>query len=171
MRCRERSLQKQLRQLAKEIREFEDMNPVPFGEKRFVQLNMTTLENAGEEPEPAPIPVVEETPEEVIEVAAKIARREMFRVRDAMSDYSGNRDGFVGWMVAFFNQHESYCIKAFLEIPIEASVQISERTPHARLRMLECFDEGIDYPLDTVTNEIVEAIYGNDKQERLSNQG
>ena len=29
-----------------DIRELEDMNPVPYGEKRFVQLNMTTLEKA-----------------------------------------------------------------------------------------------------------------------------
>ncbi len=35
-----------------EIREMEDMNPVESGDKRFVQLNMTTLEKAGEEPEP-----------------------------------------------------------------------------------------------------------------------
>lgn len=36
-----------------EIRALEDLNPVPDGEKRFVQLNMTTLEKAGEQPEPA----------------------------------------------------------------------------------------------------------------------
>jgi len=36
-----------------EIRELEDMDPVPGGEKRVTQVNMTTLEKIGEEPEPA----------------------------------------------------------------------------------------------------------------------
>lgn len=52
-----------------EIREYEELNPVPDGDKRFVQMNMTTLEKAGEEPEPAPIPepqpVEEEQPEDI----------------------------------------------------------------------------------------------------------
>lgn len=34
-----------------EIRELEEMNPVPGGDKRFVQLNLATLETAGEQPE------------------------------------------------------------------------------------------------------------------------
>ena len=37
-----------------DIRELEDMNPVADGDKRFVPMNMTTLEKAGEEPEPVP---------------------------------------------------------------------------------------------------------------------
>lgn len=36
-----------------EIRELEDMDPVPGGEKRVLQVNMTTLEKIGEEPEAA----------------------------------------------------------------------------------------------------------------------
>jgi HK97 family phage portal protein len=39
-----------------EIRALEEMNPVPGGNKRFVQLNLTTLERAGEQPEPAAQP-------------------------------------------------------------------------------------------------------------------
>jgi len=47
-----------------EIRELENLNPIgPEGDKHFIQLNMTTLEKAGEEPPPAPAaepPVVED---------------------------------------------------------------------------------------------------------------
>lgn len=47
-----------------EIREAENLNPLgPEGDKHFIQLNMTTLEKAGEEPPPAPAaepPVVED---------------------------------------------------------------------------------------------------------------
>lgn len=35
-----------------EIRALEEMNPVEGGNKRFVQLNLTTLDKAGEQPEP-----------------------------------------------------------------------------------------------------------------------
>ncbi len=45
-----------------EIRDLEDMNPVPDGDKAFVQTNLTTLENAGKLPEPAPAPTP--TPEQ-----------------------------------------------------------------------------------------------------------
>lgn len=39
-----------------EVRALEEMNPVPGGDKRFVQLNLTTLDKAGEQPEPAAQP-------------------------------------------------------------------------------------------------------------------
>ena len=38
-----------------EIREFEDLDPVPGGDKRVTQVNMTTLDKIGEEPEPKPV--------------------------------------------------------------------------------------------------------------------
>jgi hypothetical protein len=42
-----------------EVREMENLNPLgPEGDKHFIQLNMTTLDRAGEEP-PAPEPVAE----------------------------------------------------------------------------------------------------------------
>lgn len=41
-----------------EIREKEDMDPVPGGDIRLVPLNMTTLENAGKPPEPAKPPAL-----------------------------------------------------------------------------------------------------------------
>lgn len=39
-----------------EIRELEDLDPVADGDIHLVPLNMTTLENAGQPPEPAPAP-------------------------------------------------------------------------------------------------------------------
>jgi phage portal protein BeeE len=54
-----------------EIRELENMNPLgPEGDQHFIQLNMTTLEKAGEDspaPEPMPEPPVvevEDSPED-----------------------------------------------------------------------------------------------------------
>jgi HK97 family phage portal protein len=57
-----------------EIRELENMNPLgPEGDQHFIQMNMTTLEKAGEEP-PAPEPMpeppvveVEDSPEDDVE--------------------------------------------------------------------------------------------------------
>ena len=43
-----------------EIRAAENLNPVPDGDTRFVQLNMTTLDRAAAEPEPVAATVVEE---------------------------------------------------------------------------------------------------------------
>jgi phage portal protein BeeE len=43
-----------------EVREMENLNPLGVeGDKHFIQLNMTTLDKAGEEP-PAPEPVAEQ---------------------------------------------------------------------------------------------------------------
>jgi HK97 family phage portal protein len=156
-----------------DIRELEDMNPVPYGEKRFVQLNMTTLEKAGEEAEmPEPVEPEQDT-EDIDEIAAKIARREEFRLRDATVRFKDDRDGFVNWMVNYFEEHERYCLKAFLDISIDASEAISKRIPDARLSMLEHFDTGAVYSVEQTAAElsaaIVEIKYGNDKPKRLSN--
>jgi len=154
-----------------EIRELEDMNPVQYGDKRFVQLNMTTLEKAGEDPVmPEPVIEEEEDEDEDIEVIAnKIVRREMFRLHDAAKRYEGDRDGFVSWMVSFFTQHEEYCVKAYLELSIDVSRIISARIPDARLKMLEHFDTGCDYPVAVIANELKEAVYGHNQSQRVSN--
>lgn len=50
-----------------EIRELENLNPIgPEGDKHFIQLNMTTLDKAGEEPPAAPAsaPAAQDTPSE-----------------------------------------------------------------------------------------------------------
>jgi hypothetical protein len=43
-----------------EIRELENLNPIgPQGDQHFIQLNMTTLEKAGQEPPAVEPPAVE----------------------------------------------------------------------------------------------------------------
>lgn len=139
-----------------EIREFEDMNPVPDGDKRFVQLNMTTLEKAGEDPEPAPETEIEEDDEDVVEtIAMKIVRREAFRLTDAMRRYHDDRDAFIRWMVSFFDQHLKYCMAKFLEASINPPDFVTHRVVDARLRMLEHFDDGIEYPEEKARDEII----------------
>ena len=62
-----------------EVRELENMNPLgPEGDRHFIQLNMTTLDQAGEptfDPEPAPQPVIEvedeDSPEDDVEDMAE----------------------------------------------------------------------------------------------------
>ena len=160
-----------------EIRELEDMNPVTDGDKRFVPMNMTTLEKAGEDPEPAPLIEEgdgdDEFADAITQIANKIARRELHRVRGAADRYAADRDGFVAWMVGFFDQHRDYCIKAFLDISIESSVVITERIPDARLKMLEYYDTGAEYPVNQTATDIAGAIlenaYGNAEPKRLSN--
>lgn len=45
-----------------DIREKENLNPVPGGDQYFVQLNMSTLENAGKQPAPTATPAPAATP-------------------------------------------------------------------------------------------------------------
>jgi len=40
---------------ANEIRRFEDMNPIDDGDQHLVQLNLTSLDDVGDEPEPEPV--------------------------------------------------------------------------------------------------------------------
>jgi hypothetical protein len=60
-----------------EIREKEDMDPIPGGDIHLVPMNMTTLEEAGKPPAPPPAPMLpppikgngEDKPEEEESVA------------------------------------------------------------------------------------------------------
>ena len=45
-----------------EVREKEDMDPIPGGDVHLVPLNFTTLENAGKAQEPKQLPAPEPTP-------------------------------------------------------------------------------------------------------------
>ena len=44
---------------ANEIRRFEDLNPIDDGDKHLVQMNLTNLDDVGDEPELEPEPVIE----------------------------------------------------------------------------------------------------------------
>ena len=113
-----------------EIRELEDQNPIgPEGNKRFVQLNLTTLERAGEPrpaPEPAapaadePDPVPNEDDPEADEAVAsahraffasvldRIRSREQHRLGEAMRNHPDDPIGFAAWLTGFMEQHQAY---------------------------------------------------------------
>lgn len=127
-----------------EVRNWEDMNPIPDGTKRFVQVNMQLLERAGEMPPPgtAPEPDNEppepdETPAEreqtdneatdrqisawllVLEDAAsRIDSREQHRVADAKRRKAG-----VDWLGEFWSEHRGY-VRKTLE-PVCAGLAMS----------------------------------------------
>ena len=102
-----------------------------------------------------------------------MASRERFRLHDAAERYVDDRDGFIKWMVEFFDQHERYAIEKFKAIEIDAALAIIDRSCDARLKMLEYYDTGADYPVDktaaAITAAILDNAYGNDKPQRLSN--
>ena len=146
-----------------EIRTREGLNPIPDGDKRFVQLNMTTLEKAGEEPqEPEPeIEAEEEAPQMhvVFEVCNRIARRERHRLVDAAQRYSERAD-FVRWMDGFFSQHAEYAADQLEKAGIEGA-DLSGHILAARINMLAYYDAREDYPVadaaQSLTDELVAA--------------
>lgn len=144
-----------------EIREYEDLNPIPNGEKRFVQLNMTTLDKAGEEPvaPPAPAPAPAETPEAKLArlVCDKTVRRERHRVVDATTRYADNRAGFFKWMTAFLEQHEAYATQALVDAGLE-HVDLKEHIMSARLAMVAYYDDRVEYPTQTLTESLTERV-------------
>lgn len=92
-----------------EIRELEDRNPVPDGDKRFVQLNMTTLEKAGEDPEPTAPPVEqssEDEPEndEVQNTIVKALYHELSVVNGIKSRYKDANEFFC-WVCGDGRDH------------------------------------------------------------------
>jgi len=145
-----------------EIRLREGFNPIgEEGDKHLVQMNLTTLEKAGEneaEPEQEVEPVEEE--EEslemhvVFEVCNRIARRERHRVVDATQRYN-DRTEFIDWMNKFFSQHRKYSINALQEAGIENPF-VDAHIRAARLNMLRYYDDGIDYPVDGVAQTLTE---------------
>jgi len=149
----------------------EDRNPVPHGDKRFVQLNLTTLEKAGEEPVTPEAPAVQPPDENAVAIAAKISHREKFRYTNAAKIHDGDRQGFIKWMADFFIQHEIYCMDKVKDLPMSVDV-ITSRLSDTRLLMLECYDELMEYPTerinDEITNLIMDGLYGN-QSKRLSN--
>lgn len=78
-----------------EIRELEDRNPVQDGDKRFVQMNMTTLEKAGEDPPPLDEPEEEEN--EIENSISKAIQKEMSYVNSLRSKYADHHS-FVAWI-------------------------------------------------------------------------
>jgi len=146
-----------------EIRELEDMNPVANGDKRFVQLNMTTLDKAGEEPVTPPVTQPEEPDEDEIEArmrlfeaSCRVLRRERHRVIDAAVRFDGNRTGFVEWMDKFFNQHREFIVD---RLGCDETFA-AQHENISRLLMLTYFDERTDYDVEDRANRMVEQMTG-----------
>lgn len=98
-----------------DIRELEDMNPVEGGEKRLVQLNLTTLEKVGEEPpapEPTPFEQDDDAGTRVLEDAfGRIVNRE----RNRMEQWQKAKD-FDAAVTKFYKQHADYVAET-LQVP------------------------------------------------------
>jgi len=108
-----------------EIRQLEDMNPVgPEGDKLLVQLNLTTLEKAGEEPEPAE-PNPQLPPPEashrvtLLDAATRAGRREERALAEARDRYAGDPAGFEEWAGRWYRGHTE-AVWAYFEAPLTA---------------------------------------------------
>ncbi len=105
-----------------DIRELENMNPVgPDGDKRFVQLNMTTLDKAGEEP-PAVAPPVDNPPSDTPPnnepqnnsdglsaawvVYDQSAKRFLRWEADAIARLAGKGGNFLSAVDVFYDEHK-----------------------------------------------------------------
>lgn len=121
---------------ADDVREFEDMNPLPNGEGKIylVPMNMTTPEKMLEpDPEPVPpaLPEPEENEEEqeedtkpvdkekisasktsykyiFQECIMRILKRENHRVNDLNERVGGDKDKFIDGLNVFYKEHSSY---------------------------------------------------------------
>jgi HK97 family phage portal protein len=126
-----------------DVLELEDRNPIgPDGDKRFVPLNMTLLENAGEEPVqpdipggpsgsaapqdedgqmalPRPIRQGSAQLRMLEEVLGRIARREKLLVSDAAKKYRDDETAFTEWLQLFAVESRSY-LDSRLRVPLEA---------------------------------------------------
>lgn len=101
-----------------EIRSFEDLNPIDGGEKYFVQLNLTTLENAGEQPETVESDDNTDAAFNAIftEVINRIDRRKQNKL-DTVSHKTG--EDLEKWTAKFEEDHKQYIIDS-LTTPISA---------------------------------------------------
>ena len=108
---------------ANDILELEDRNPIgPEGDKRLVQLNLTTLDKVGEEPDNPPAEDMDDpeaatqdqggapdTGRELIEnVAGRILRREHHRAVEALSKKDLQIRELSSWFGSFKDGHQSY---------------------------------------------------------------
>ena len=160
-----------------EIRALEDENPIDDGDKRLVQLNLTTLEKVGEDivqpVQPDPFAPDEEPEEEtpqqrvLIETIARVQSRERHRAIDALKRYDGDRDGLVKWMDKFYSQHKDYMLEN-LENPTNAVIENIDvdqfsinHIDVARLIILDAFDNDIGEPVfKSAEIEMAELIGG-----------
>jgi len=117
-----------------DILRLEDQNPIgPEGDKHLVQMNLTTLEKVGEEPEPPPeppAPAEDETPEEIAEAAEKIERREKARIAESLQ-MSGPRA--QKWREAFSAEHKHYIRNRLFEAVEQTAARYELNAEAARV--------------------------------------
>ena len=144
-----------------EIREKEDMNDIgELGDKRFVQLNLTTLDKAGEQPEPAP-------PQEpdlniqshkylLTNQIQKLLSKEDKRFNDLKSrydrqDYIERVSGFLGGHKKKVNEEVQVCISKVLKAfncdetaAQDAAIAYADKHIEiSRAQALKMYDDGI----------------------------
>lgn len=143
-----------------EIRELEDMNPIGAeGDKRLVQLNLTTLEKVGEEP-PAPAQQNSPSPSMMVvkDALDRALNRETSAIGSAIKRYTksgAKRDQFIAWMDRFYNEHARN-MKTLLSVPVKAcyesvsakndigktiSTYVEKYIDQARINTLARFDD------------------------------
>lgn len=119
------------------ILELEDENPIgPEGDKHLVQLNLTTLDKAGEQNEvqnTIPAKTDEEEEEEaaapgdetaaaraiLMADAGRIISRSSHRAADALKRYDGDRAGLVKYLAKFADDQRKY-MRNTLSVTLEA---------------------------------------------------
>lgn len=143
-----------------DILELEDRNPIgPEGDKHLVQLNLTTLDKAGENnasnnpPAPAldgqtnPTPAGADAPNPaahtiLAETFGRIVARETRRITDALKKYDGDRDGLQAFINKFNDDHKKYMRKS-LAAPVSAfGIDID-------------LDQYIDHYAENITNRVI----------------
>ena len=149
-----------------DILELEDRNPIgPEGDKRLVQLNLTTLEKVGEDQaEPA------ESMETILtEVVDRVNRREQARISKAITHSrkkENPRQQFVDYMARFTEDHRAYMAKALsapvaaFKIPVDIEAFISGHLINLEIAALQAFDgatEDSDYKPMLTMQQIIEA--------------
>ena len=82
-----------------EIRAKENMNPVAGGDKHFIPLNYTTLDNASQ---------LNEIDATIEDMAQRIASREIKELSNRVKYASEDIDRFKSWSDNFYDKHEKY---------------------------------------------------------------
>ncbi len=137
-----------------EVRELEDLNPIPNGDLRLVPMNMQTLEQAALPPPEDPSetePDIDKLIPEIEQATIKSLAREQHRITDAVRRYKPDRVGFLIWLDVFYNEHKNYMKRQYLNaVPqLSADYLQSHINSHAQLSQtyaIKIYDENIQNP-------------------------
>ena len=85
-----------------EIRSKENLNPVEGGDKHFIPMNYTTLDDVGNDTVDA---VVDD-------IAARIAKREVNAISKRIKHANSDRQRFNNWLEEFYEGHFDFIVEA-----------------------------------------------------------